>query len=1120
MYVRNGIKTTLRARKRSLLFGLLIFLLTVTVTLGAGMWVYCSRMLAQCDESYTTIALIEYIGSDYNNQDAADEFSRNAAQEMKSVDIGALDGVKLWEPSENTLVSIQDYKRNSGELPCGDKAVLEVSRFVSIPVTANGDFEDETLLPQDCVVYDADRRLWIVRGEGKEMEAYPVFTEGGVKALTEQELPDRYIIFNEITSEYQLVSPDSVYENRVDTRSRQVLFPVDGQKESLPYYTCSNGRYTGTYESSSYSAYVSRVLYAADDIEGKLIMLDPGNTDFKPESGERYLIHADKIMGSSGNGSYSVSSFYDGCEELPYRKISDKPETEGDGIFQEYSQTYQIAGSYARMEASRDVSSLEVFHQGTLYLKEGRFPQEGETSACVISGTTALSMKIDVGDRICVTELVSQPSDRFDMEPSAQGPVSLTVVGITNESRAYDGCLWTSGNVFSPEGRVSGGAAGFASPKFGYQIGRCVLDNESAADTVERIENMLPEQVHVTLFDQGYAEMSRPLKMLLSIAKAVTAAGICATLVVLLLFAYLFVARQKETVSVLSSLGTPERKIGLWILSGAAVVSGVSVIFGGIAGGMVFGRVLDMTLRAAKGLYSVDRRYSETAVGAAMDAIDSGNLPVRVIAAVCMAVFSMAMMLCILFLQGMHRTGSPKKGKSRVRVPKDQTSSRGRGTARYALLAAKRGGWRSGVVMGVAFGLSMFLGMLAGSVQDKQTQLDDIYHSTMEGYIVDTSGRSALGVGVPFYEVQELSSSGLLNEILVSTGYHYWFEGEMPDFGSGHSSGDRMNAWLRKQPEITALNGLSAAPEFFYHQKWEIQWLEGWNESMFSDDRYEPFLAGYGEGVQYPALAGRNFMDEHHLSPGDTVELWTRADTAGGDYITALVTIQIVGTYMQNSSKNSIYVPLSFCCPPSLICTDEAVNTENPSWMQDMDALERYNANAGSTVFDTCRFSLKSAGVLDHFRDYLEEKEFSAVGNLKRSRTTILLKDKSFTEVTGNLERYMTFTDILLPALMAVVGLMGFVISWLMINGRKMEFAVMRGIGAGRVTVFLTFFMEQMLLCLGGSIPGILILLLMGYGKTVWIAAGTIILCYLAGCVISILTVSRINLMELLTEKE
>ena len=83
------------------------------------------------------------------------------------------------------------------------------------------------------------------------------------------------------------------------------------------------------------------------------------------------------------------------------------------------------------------------------------------------------------------------------------------------------------------------------------------------------------------------------------------------------------------------------------------------------------------------------------------------------------------------------------------------------------------------------------------------------------------------------------------------------------------------------------------------------------------------------------------------------------------------------------------------------------------------------------------------------------------MGSLARNRTTVVLQDQSFVETVGGLGRYVTFSQILLPVLCAAVGLLGFVISWLMVNGRRMEFAIMRGLGASRGRVFCSFFLEQ-----------------------------------------------------------
>ena len=132
------------------------------------------------------------------------------------------------------------------------------------------------------------------------------------------------------------------------------------------------------------------------------------------------------------------------------------------------------------------------------------------------------------------------------------------------------------------------------------------------------------------------------------------------------------------------------------------------------------------------------------------------------------------------------------------------------------------------------------------------------------------------------------------------------------------------------------------------------------------------------------------------------------------------------------------------------------------------------------------------------------------------NRTTLLLLDQSFTETVSALGRYITFSRILFPALFAMVGLLGFLISWLMVNGRRMEFAIMRGLGASRRRVFASFFLEQALLCLTGCAG----LLFLSGGAVKWLAVLAFLLCYLIGCALSVRAVGRTNLMALLSERE
>lgn len=153
-------------------------------------------------------------------------------------------------------------------------------------------------------------------------------------------------------------------------------------------------------------------------------------------------------------------------------------------------------------------------------------------------------------------------------------------------------------------------------------------------------------------------------------------------------------------------------------------------------------------------------------------------------------------------------------------------------------------------------------------------------------------------------------------------------------------------------------------------------------------------------------------------------------------------------------------------------------------------------------------------------REYLSDKGFTRVDSMRANRTTILLFDRSFVETVGGLGRYISFSKFLFPVLFALVAVLGFITSWLMVNSRRMEFAILRGLGAGKMRVFFSFFLEQAMLCLLGSVFGAAVL---GgrHRRRGLVAGGGHIGCKLPfGTALSVAAVGRTHLMSLLSERE
>lgn len=1120
MILRNGILSTLRAKGRAALFTALILLMCLSLTLGAGMWAYCSAQLAQLDENYTSIALVEYMGADYPDENASDSYARTASVEIDHAAMAAVPGVELWEAKDSSLAYIEGYER-LGDTAYSDRAVIEFIQFtemwtggtVSLPA-------EELTFPYVAIDYSTmTAKIGTADFDSGWVECYFPSENGYSRTdpesresrdYSDAELPLPHI---RLTQNGSVVYVDA--QRRINLSSR-------GQGAYTLYdYNSLTGFYEGYGQvMQGYTAITNEIIYARDVDGTKAMIIDTNGHDFTPEKGRRYILHGQFTTSNSAHLRFSITDFYEGCEVLPYQDTKD---AEAAPIFSEYAEYYKNANNYVTLESSADIASLEAFQQDIFRLAEGRFPAAGEEGVCLISGDIARMMGLRLGDKIDIHYFDSDAEDRFNVQEN--GAVrSLEVVGISTMPEDYYGCVW-----------VSDAEGGFGGNFFGYRLGRALLDNASARTAAESMQSLCPEGARVTLFDQGYSSAAQPLETMLSTATAVTLASALGALAVVFLFAYLFVGRQRETVNVLFSLGTPGGKISLWLLSGEVLISGLASAIGAWLGGMTLGKIIALAFSAASEMYAVDSRYSEAAVGVVREAAGIGETPVWPALAAFAFVFILSLIFCWVFLRMARKQTAPKKGKLSVRVPKGGTSLAGKGALRFALLSARRGGWRSGVVPAVALILSIFLGILATASAGWEGQMETLYRDAeISGRAVSTNGRRSTEIVIPPENARTLWKSGMLEDISVSLGFNYWFPVDMPEFGTSSFAIDARNGWISRQPEIVALNGLAAAPEFIYSGTPEVQWLDGWDESFLADPdacvsalelstffRSGALLqAEKTEPDPIPCLVPESVMERFDLELGDTKQLCFQY-LIDSDKWESWRDILIVGAFPQSGEDANIYAPLTLWCDEDWITGEEdllpygqRVELKFRDY-EDRDRYFYYNSR-----FSTCVFTLSDASKLEAFREYLNDKSFTRVDSLRANRTTVLLFDRSFVETVGGLGRYISFSGLLFPVLFALVAVLGFIISWLMVNSRRMEFAILRGLGAGRGRVFMSFFLEQAMLCLLGSLIGCAALWL-ATGGMQWLGAVAVFaLCYLLGAALSVAAVGRTHLMSLLSERE
>lgn len=1062
MIIRNGILNTVRAKGKTVLFTLLIFILTLSLSFGMGLWSYCAQTLQVMDETYTSIAVVEYMGEQYPQEYVADDAARQAMEQLE--DYSQISGVELWETTSWGTALSEGYQRNGSTIPYEDQVVVAVFNVVPQQELVWGPLPSNDL-PSSYILFEGDR-VTVNLGGGKVWEKIP-FYDFSTQDMDTSQLPDVYCY---MSKGFTLVDQTQGIKQDI---SRLVE-----QNQYFQYYEETGELYGNYMADVGYTGIIGKNLYSYEGKSGVLIQIDPGDSGFAPEKGKRYLVHGTLFDSGNSNRAMVVSDFYEGCEESPWTSVEtyDDPVFQ-DSIFVDYAKKYELGNNYIRVDSSDDIEAMEPFQQGTLYLTEGRYPQAGESGVCVVSNDIAQSLNLKVGDSLPLSMMQATENDPFALEETGDTR-TWTIVGVVNQSEGYEGRVWVSRGEEIPQ-----------TPLFGYQLGRAVLDNNLAAEAVEQMEAVSPDGVRITLYDQGYAAAAQPLQAMESTAQGITFASLVGVLAVLCLFAFLFVGRQQQAVDVMTCLGTPKNQIRLWLLSGATLVSGIAVLAGAVVSALSLQVLIPLALHAAEAFYAADQRYSNGALGVTKEVAQSQQLalwPSLVSAAV---VFVLALVLCVAFVGQAQRKNTLRRGKTRVRVPKSKTSVAGKGAVRFAWLSARRGGLRSAVVPVVALVLSGFLGLLMATAQGWEEQRRSLYESTtITGQFTSTNGRqyTDLTLAYPW----RLWDSGMLSDIQVSGSLHYWLPDEIPQFADNEYGIARKESWIAQQPSMVFLNGLQVAPEFIYGDVPEITWLDGWDESFLSD----PDNPGNWNETM-PCVASQRWMKEHDLSLGD--EIVVNCENMYGDW-----TVQIVGSFAPAGKQDNLYFPL---CYWSL-----------PPWQAD-DERETYSPTGS---FLSSRFTLRSAYDLEAFRDYLAQEGYNQPGGSGSNRVTVVLNDHIFTQTVQALNRYITLGQILFPVLFALMGVLGFVVSWLMVNGRRMEFAIMRGMGASKGRVFGSFFLEQMGLCLSGCVISGLVLTLWSGQGMVWLAAAGFAVCYLLGCAVAVWIVGKTKIFALLTQAD
>ena len=281
---------------------------------------------------------------------------------------------------------------------------------------------------------------------------------------------------------------------------------------------------------------------------------------------------------------------------------------------------------------------------------------------------------------------------------------------------------------------------------------------------------------------------------------------------------------------------------------------------------------------------------------------------------------------------------------------------------------------------------------------------------------------------------------------------------------------------------MKACSSFSAEDELVRIQE-DIRWLEGYDESCL-------------EGNERICI----ISDRWGYAPGDTIPLLARVPVSKTQ-LEGIFHLKVAGTYPGKITKFAAVMPLKTMEDLTIAATAVHKQAGNPyAWNFGLNAVY---------------FTVRDNQQLDQIKAAITES-----GLRSNKLVRVRIDDRILKETVGPIESNLAQLEGSYLFFFVMIAAIGFLLSFLLARGRKPEYAVMRMLGESRLQITLKALLEQFVLCLGGVLLGAAAVMLLAQDSFRPSICAAILLCYTVGAAVAVLLTVRVNVMDILRDKE
>lgn len=853
-----------------------------------------------------------------------------------------------------------------------------------------------------------------------------------------------------------------------------------------------------------YNGVVAETLYSYEKVDDLMIYVNTEGMELQYK--HFYLLNCEFYYGDSAYKHVSLIPFEnaiserDGLNGSIENMIIDVTNEEGgytipnDSYFYDIAETYRVINKCYTVQATNDIEALFPFQQTSLYLTEGRYFTEEEYNSgakvCVMPEYLATYLNLKLGDKFVINFAYESETAKRESYWAPQGfkeSIEYTIVGLTNTKTEYKNSLYI------PKTDDLNLAAAHVS----FVLGQTTIDNKSANQFIDDITPFLPDRVRMTVYDQGYTDVTQPLNDVMRIAIIVTCASAVVGIAIAALFGFLFIYRQRDSAKTMRRLGVETKNIFIYFLFGAGCIALTACVIGVLISAALSGVMIKILESVVQSYASYDLMYSNGSLSMVKAIQFTSNISFGVFALTAASVFVVSMISCFIF--GLVSVNTHKHHRKTNVFGKARSHALDGGPLKYAWLSIIRGNFRSLIPIIVAICAVVLMFQLSFTTQSYTQKLVQMNESAeISGYYTDINGTKMNELLIRGSLLNELYQTGMIEELNVSKYQPYLYIGtsakngvpiELPEFriptGFAYETFvDKVTANAR----VIYTNNLEKLPEFYYSSSIVTEFLDGYNSSFLKQEL----------GEQPYCMVSTDFMEENEVELGDTIRLIIyEGDFFFDDFL-------VVGSYVKPGAKDQIYCQLARYISPALL-----IENTHPSYLYPY-------------VFNSVNFKLTSGAALSDFKAFLSNRGYSEVNRIHDMRIFVTIEDKTFLNMTSAISQRIWYMNNTFPVIYLLLEIIGGFAPYILIQMRKREIAMMRGQGANPKESFRSIFYEHLILSLIGATLGVLGYLLVM--KTItWlglILAVAFVGCWLGGTAISIKQINKCSVRSILKAEE